>query len=234
MRHLLPWLLLLGSCGDPEPPEPAQVDPATEDRLPQIGPMPSEVEEEPPAAELPPRPDGDPFAGWLIYREEVELDPELPWRHAGTSEDPVPIDVDFLGAWEFDETMDPVFPPAVLALDGRKVLIRGFMLPSVDFQDIREFHLVRSLWGCCFGAPPRINELVRITLPEGVDYTYDGLEIVGTFRAVYETEDGIAEDLYRLEADVLREIPAFADPEAPADFDPAAARGIILGEDQEF
>ncbi len=231
MRGLLLVLVLLGACGGPEEPVPAQ-DPAEETgaaaELEPAAPPPTPI-----LVALPPRPDGPAFGDWAMLRD-TELDGELPWKHAGTLDDPVPIDVDFLGAWEFDETRDPVFPPAILALDGRKVLIRGFMLPSVDFRDIREFHLVRSLWGCCFGAPPRLNEIVRVQLEEGVDYTYDGLELVGTLEVVYETEDGIAEDLYRLDVDVLRPIPAYEDPDAPMDFDPAAARGIILGKEQEF
>jgi len=245
MRSLLLTSLLLVSCGGPEPPMPVEVDEGAEAPSPDLEPSPSPPAEPsspeqdaaapaPPDPELPPRPEGDPFAGWELFREDAELDRDLPWKHAGTLEDPIPLNIDYLGAWEFDETKEQVFPPAVLALDGRKVVIRGFMLPSVDFQDIQEFHLIRSLWGCCFGAPPRLNEIVRVTLPEGVDYTYDGLEIVGTLRAVYETEDGIAEDLYRLEADVYREMEHYEDPEAPEEFDPASARDIILGTDEEF
>jgi hypothetical protein len=232
MRLLVPCLVLLASCGGGDPPAPAP-EPVEQAAPGGAAGEPAEAPPTPILVALPPRPDGPAFGDWAMLRD-TELDGELPWEHAGTLEDPVPIDVDFLGAWEFDETRDPVFPPAILALDGRKVLIRGFMLPSVDFRDIREFHLVRSLWGCCFGAPPRLNEIVRVQLAEGVDYTYDGLELVGTLEVVYETEDGIAEDLYRLDVDVLRPIPAYEDPDAPMDFDPAAARGIILGKEQEF
>ncbi|MBC8329847.1 MAG: DUF3299 domain-containing protein [Planctomycetes bacterium] len=231
MRRFLPLLLLLGSCGGPEPPAPEPVPVAKPGA--ESGEAQAAEGAQAPAPGLPPRPEGPPFAGFTLLRDAL-LDAELPWKHAGTLKDPVPVNLDFLGAWEFDETKDQVFPPEVMALDGRKVVIRGFMLPSVDFQEIREFHLVRSLWGCCFGAPPRLNEIVRVNLPKGVDYTYDGLEIVGTLRAVYETEDGIAEDLYRLQADGFRELDRYEDPEAPEDFNPAKARGIILGTEEEF
>ena len=86
-------------------------------------------------------------------------------QHAGTMDDPVPLDMDFLGAWELDETLAQPFPPHVLALEGRVVSIRGFMLPDVDFENIRKFHMVRSLWGCCFGSPPRMNEIVLVRIP---------------------------------------------------------------------
>lgn len=142
-------------------------------------------------------------------------------RHHGTQDDPIPIDIDYLGAWEFADAENP-FPDHVLALDGKHVKIRGFMLPDVDFEHITQFHLVRSLWGCCFGAPPRINEIVRVKVmdPEGVDYTYNSLEVIGKMAVIYEVEDGLIEDLYRMEGMTITEL-GFDDPEAPAGFDPA-------------
>ncbi len=146
-------------------------------------------------------------------------------ERAGTSEDPITIDVDVLGAWIFDEDKSPPFPSFVDKLHGRKVFMKGFMLPDVDFENISEFHLVRSLWGCCFGAPPRVNELIRVSTPnsEGIDYSYNTLEVVGTLEVIFEMEDGIIEDLYRLKADTITVLDEFDDPEAPTGFDPAAA-----------
>ena len=66
--------------------------------------------------------------------------------HEGTEENPIPLDMDFLGAWELDETLSQPFPPHVLALDGRYVSIRGFMLPDVDFEHIKKFILLDHEW----------------------------------------------------------------------------------------
>ncbi|MAW59887.1 MAG: hypothetical protein CMJ94_03505 [Planctomycetes bacterium] len=136
--------------------------------------------------------------------------------HAGTREDPIPITTDFLGGWQFDETRDDPFPPHVKAIDGKYVIVKGFMLPDVDFEGITKFHLVRSLWGCCFGAPPRVNELIRIHTPggEGLRYTYNTLEIVGKIEVKFELLDGLIEDLYRLQAESIVE-GDFDDPLAP-------------------
>jgi putative ABC transport system permease protein len=154
--------------------------------------------------------------------------------HEGTAADPFPVDFDFLGAWRFEESLRPLaadkprdpFPKHVRFVDGAKVRMVGFMLPDVAFEDIRDFHLVRSLWGCCFGAPPRVNELVRVHLPKdsGIDYTYNTLELSGTLRLTFEMEDGIVLDLYHLDIDPggLRELDYF-DPGAPAGFDPQSA-----------
>ncbi|KAA3611648.1 MAG: DUF3299 domain-containing protein [Planctomycetota bacterium] len=141
--------------------------------------------------------------------------------HAGTATDPVPIDIDFLGSWTFERKENP-FPPQVVALQDKVVRIRGFMLPDLGFEKIRTFHLVRSLWGCCFGAAPRINEILRIELPPALamDYSYTTLEITGPLLVQYQEEDGLIDDLYILNALEVKEL-AYDDPEAPEDFDPS-------------
>ena len=206
---LLVLLVLAAGCGDSGADVPYDREDATELAS---ADHPSQPEPEEPTPEPPPRsvdPDLPPVKG---------ADGEL---HAGTVADPVPIDIDFLGEWEFIEKEQP-FPEHVLAVHGRVVTIVGFMLPDIEFEDIRDFHLVRSLWGCCFGAPPRVNEIVRVTVrdKEGIDYTYEAIEVTGYLDVVYETEDGIIEDLYRLDAISVVDV-EYADPQAPADFDPA-------------
>lgn len=136
--------------------------------------------------------------------------------HAGTREDPIPVTTDFLGGWMFDETLDDPFPPHVKAIDGKYIIVKGFMLPGVDFEGITNFHMVRSLWGCCFGAPPRVNELILVRTPggEGLRYTYNTLEIVGKVEVEFELLDGLIEDLYRMQAESIIE-GDFDDPLAP-------------------
>jgi hypothetical protein len=154
--------------------------------------------------------------------------------HAGTREDPIPVTTDFLGGWSFDETQSNPFPPHVQAIDGKYVIVKGFMLPDVDFEGITKFHLVRSLWGCCFGAPPRVNELIRIHTPggEGLRYTYNTLEIVGKLEVKFELLDGLIEDLYRLSAESIVE-GDFDDPLAPEGAT-AADLGDFLPDEMEF
>lgn len=137
-------------------------------------------------------------------------------KHHGTREDPIPVTTDFLGGWEFDESQDDPFPPHVRAIDGKYVMVKGFMLPDIDFEGITEFHLVRSLWGCCFGAPPRLNEMIRVHTPDdtGMRYTYNTLEIIGKMTVKFETVDGLIEDPYRLQAESVVE-GDFDDPLAP-------------------
>lgn len=197
------------------------------------------VIEAPPATvpEAPPAPAPQPEEPGL--REQVKVEPapaEKPalWSTATTYEErvrnveaalasgesPLRLDIHDLGGWEFDERKKDPFPAHIRKLDGKQVVLRGFMLPDLDFENIKKFHLVRSLWGCCFGAPPGPNEIVRVTLEgKGVNYSYKTLEITGTFSLAFEMTDGLLDDIYRLAASDVKEH-AFDDPLAPSTVTP--------------
>ncbi|MFT7517645.1 MAG: hypothetical protein ACI84O_001440 [Myxococcota bacterium] len=176
--------------------------------------------------------------------ETIEVDPvESFWSTANTVEErqekiekiieedqPVlVIDMHDMGGWEFDELLEDPFPAYIRALDGKEIITRGFMMPDIDFEHIQKFHLVRSLYSCCFGAPPQLNEILRVELSDagGMDYTYNTIEVRGTLRVVFEMEDGLVEDLLRLENTTYR-ILDFEDPGAPVDFDAATGfEGVV-------
>jgi len=193
------------------------------------------------------------LGGSLRDRFEVTEAPpveDLPWSNAVTLEErmanlektlasgtePFVVDMHDFGGWEFDEGKKQPFPAHVLALDGKKFTIRGFMMPDIDFEHIRQFHLVRSLFSCCFGAPPQLNEILRVGLQDenGMEYTYNTVEVTGTLRVVFEMEDGLVEDLFRLENATYRIID-FDDPGAPTNFDAATGFGDLLpSKDSEY
>jgi len=56
-------------------------------------------------------------------------------------------------------------PGAIRRLDGQRVMIQGFMIPT-QAQDraVREFLLVRSQANCCFGAPLQVADLVAVRM----------------------------------------------------------------------
>lgn len=141
-------------------------------------------------------------------------------RRLAASEEPYLIDMHDLGGWDFDERKKQPIPEYILALDGKMVTMRGFMMPDIDFEHIRTFHLVRSLYSCCFGAPPQLNEILRVKLrdEDGMDYTYQTVEVTGRLQIVFEMEDGLVEDLYRME-DATYRLLEFDDPVAPDSFD---------------
>lgn len=229
LRCLLPCVLLCAACGGEEPAAsaPAPVTPPAADAG---------------GAAAPGEPESATTPGGSL-RDQVKTEPAPPpppsiWSSAKTYEDrirnveaalasgqtPIALDIHDLGGWEFDERKKDPFPPHIRKLDGKEVVLRGFMLPDIDFENIRRFHLVRSLWGCCFGAPPGPNEIVRVSLGEkGIAYSYKTLEVRGVFHLAFEMPDGLLDDIYRIEASSVTEH-AFDDPLAPKKVTPDQAQ----------
>jgi hypothetical protein len=97
-----------------------------------------------------------------------------------------------------------VIPPAVLALDGTRVAVEGFMLPFDFKQDgTRHFGLLRSQVGCCFGLAPGLNEWVDVVMPDKPVLVYmdTPLVVIGTLHVKPLVEAGNTMGLYHLVAE---------------------------------
>ena len=74
--------------------------------------------------------------------------------------------------WEMPDPLDPsakppqnVIPASIKALDGKSVVLKGFMLPlDLDVNGVSKFMLNANLDMCYFGAPVRLNDWVMITM----------------------------------------------------------------------
>lgn len=96
-------------------------------------------------------------------------------------------------------------PENVMALDGRKVTVTGFMMP-IEFSGgkVRSFLLMKNQLLCCFGIAPRLNDFVAVRVPEnkGIPSTQD---VPVTAKGVLEVEEvvnnGIPLALYTMRAD---------------------------------
>lgn len=117
------------------------------------------------------------------------------------------VTFDEISAWPYEDALKGM-PKRVKELDGKKVLMTGFMLPIDEVQNIKEFLLVQSLWSCCYGQPPDINGIVRVVMPKGktTDYFFDPLKIVGTFKVEATVLDGYCVDIYQLKVESLEAI----------------------------
>lgn len=130
------------------------------------------------------------------------------------AQSPAPYaEVDFykLAIWEYNpiepwEVAPHVVPngvPAwVKALNGKKVSITGLGLP-LDYKDglASEFILAVSSDVCGFGATPRINEWISITMAGGKKVQVNwGKEMVvkGVFKVKEDIEDGRLVGLYNI------------------------------------
>lgn len=76
-----------------------------------------------------------------------------------------------LGAFAYEQPKpgDPerkdVIPGEIAALDGRKVAIRGIIIPwDVEREGVKSFILSPRFFGCCWGDMARVNEIVMVEM----------------------------------------------------------------------
>lgn len=198
---------------DPAKQEPAKKDPAKQE--PKAGDKPvtdKPVTEEPkidrPAADQPIPKGTDPAdiaamrsAEQMLQAEKRLADEIKAGKIAGLDKI---LPFDELDSWPYEDGLKGM-PKRVKELDGKKVLMTGFMLPIDEVQNIKEFLLVKSLWSCCYGQPPDIHGIVRVVMPKGktTDYFFDPLKIVGTFKVEATVMDGYCVDIYQLHVESL-------------------------------
>lgn len=106
-----------------------------------------------------------------------------------------------ISSWEYKDGLKGM-PKRIQKLSGKKILMTGFMLPIDEVENIKEFLLVQSLWGCCYGTPPDINGVVRVVMQGGkrLDYEFEPVKIIGEFTVGPTIEDGFCVDIYQLKA----------------------------------
>ncbi|HEU4580146.1 MAG TPA: DUF3299 domain-containing protein [Polyangiaceae bacterium] len=91
-------------------------------------------------------------------------------------------------------------PADISALDGSNVGVAGFILTLGETERMHEFILLESLWGCCFGAVPELNQtiVVRLAPDHAFDYTAAPVLITGKLEVGEEKQGGFVASLYRI------------------------------------
>ncbi|HSI07412.1 MAG: DUF3299 domain-containing protein [Rariglobus sp.] len=93
-------------------------------------------------------------------------------------------------------------PETIKGYDGRKVRIRGFLMPvKMEGNEVREFLIMANQMSCCFGTTPRFWEFVTAkatgdAVPNLMDRP---LTFEGTLRVGDVYENGYWTQLYTLE-----------------------------------
>lgn len=94
-------------------------------------------------------------------------------------------------------------PDSIKRLQGKEVVLRGFMKPPRISTDLPQFVQVRDTGMCCFGPIARIYHATIVTLKDGTTTDYierTPFDVVGTFRIdTLQTEDGDLVGLYFLD-----------------------------------
>lgn len=76
-----------------------------------------------------------------------------------------------------------VIPESATALDGRDVLLKGYIYPTQRPDGITEFLLCRDQGECCFGGQPKLSERVRVQLADeaGIVFSPRLTKVAGRF-----------------------------------------------------
>jgi len=98
-----------------------------------------------------------------------------------------------------------LIPQDVRALNGKKTVIEGFLLP-VRMNDglAVEFLLMRNQSMCCYGVPPKINEWITVQTAKGVKPVMDqAILVAGTLHVGEILDNGSLAGIYRMDADKI-------------------------------
>ena len=100
--------------------------------------------------------------------------------------------------------VNAMIPEDIHALDNRIVSVEGFMVPlDFDKDKLVEFILVQAPFGCCYGTPPQIHELIKVRVKSpGVSPIMDGpARARGVLHVGAERENGYLSSIYRMDAE---------------------------------
>jgi hypothetical protein len=98
-------------------------------------------------------------------------------------------------------------PDSAREMDGRDVLLKGYIYPGKQQHGLVQFLLVRDQGDCCFGGNPKITDrvLVQLADPAGIDFTPKLTKVAGRFRVqpagTADLQGGV---LYHLDAASVR------------------------------
>lgn len=106
-----------------------------------------------------------------------------------------------------EQPQEPV-PPTALALDGKKVFVKGYVYPDGQQYNIKRFVLVPDMGTCCFGGQPKLTDMIEVTLkdPHRTEYSRRKRKLAGTLKVdrALKPVDGLGGVYYQLEAEYVQ------------------------------
>lgn len=107
--------------------------------------------------------------------------------------------------------------PDLLAMEGKKVFVKGFMYPTNQVFDLKSFLLVKDSDQCCFGGEPKLVDMIGVymTAPELANYYSGRVSVAGTFRINRDYKGGKLEAAFLLDGVEVKP--------SKSDFDPLAS-----------
>ena len=99
---------------------------------------------------------------------------------------------------------DTQIPEAIKAFSGKRVSLKGFMLPlKVEQGLVTELLIMRDQSMCCFGTVPKINEWVSVRMTgKGIKPVMDqAVSLVGTLKVGAIRENGYLVGIYQMDGE---------------------------------
>jgi hypothetical protein len=103
-----------------------------------------------------------------------------------------------------DDPAGAQIPANIRQLNGKKVVIQGFLLPvRMDEGLAVEFLLMRNQSMCCYGVPPKINEWITVRMSgKGVKPVMDQpIAVAGTLHVGPARENGFLTGIYSIDGE---------------------------------
>ena len=100
-----------------------------------------------------------------------------------------------------------LLPKRVTALEGTRIRVRGYILPSFQQSGLTQFVLVRDNMECCFGPGAALHDCIVVRMLPGrtADFSVRPVAVAGTFRlAELIGPDGKHLAIYALEGEEVR------------------------------
>jgi hypothetical protein len=95
-------------------------------------------------------------------------------------------------------------PPTIRRLENQRVIIQGFMIPTLmDGSRVREFLLVRSQASCCFGLPPQLTDVLAVRMTgKPVEVLMDRpVNVIGTWHVQEQWAGDFVGSLFQLDGE---------------------------------
>ena len=103
------------------------------------------------------------------------------------------------------QKLESQMPKEISALDGRKVAVRGYMIPlTFEGTGVKRFVAAEMPPACCFGDSMKMNQWIDVAVAQGNTASYRSDEwvvVFGTLHVGEKVENGFVASVYRLDAD---------------------------------
>jgi hypothetical protein len=91
-------------------------------------------------------------------------------------------------------------------MNGQKIRIRGYILPTAQQRGIKQFVLVRDNQECCFGPGAALYDCILVDMKPGntAEFTIRPIAVEGIFNIREFVLDGKHLAIYQMEGETVR------------------------------